>query len=448
MSGFNKSNPHTQTTIYDHAPQIEEIADTTPSFTPDSTSTLLAEQEHYLFIRRTSQRYGRTWVGQEHNLINWLRQAEKLADSVTLSDDQPIDVTYNRKKQPSYQLTKIGKMFYRLCRSYNPSHAEYYKYHRFNPPITIILNAINQWSSELMTKRNINGEMVVNEPRTREIFESAISFIRASCRSQTYKKELDNYRRNEEKNIASCCKYLATQVQRRSQLLILRIDLYFRPTFKDWGYTCEADGHHSRLLRALRENRIVPDVLGYISKREDGIDRGIHFHILVVLDGHKHRDTANLTRMIGEDWVQRCGHGEYDDGIDVGESGKKDKASYFNCYTRQDQYRFNCLGLIHPTDPNKLRGLRLAIEYLCKETTQLRPPLLKSHESHQDTELANRKGIRNLRKGIMPQGHSGRGAPRSSGLDTSFIVQELLKIHRSDLKPPSATKAEASSDHG
>ena len=113
MSGFNTSNPHTQTTIYDHAPQIEEIADTTPSFTPDSTSTLLAEQEHYLFIRRTSQRYGRTWVGQEHNLINWLRQAEKLADSVTLSDDHPIDVTYNRKKQPSYQLTKIGKMFYR-----------------------------------------------------------------------------------------------------------------------------------------------------------------------------------------------------------------------------------------------------------------------------------------------------------------------------------------------
>ena len=160
---------------------------------------------------------------------------------------------------------------------------------------------------------------------------------------------------------------------------------------------------------------------------EDGIDRGIHFHVLIVLDGHKHRDAANLTRMVGEDWVRRCGHGEYEDGVDVGETGKKAKASYFNCYTRTDQYRFNCLGLIHPTDTDKLRGLRLAIEYLCKETTQLKPSPPKSLAGDEDADTASKKGIRNLRKGIMPKGHSGRGAPRSSGLDTSAIDRELLK---------------------
>lgn len=427
MSALNKSCSHTQKITCDHTPQREQNTDTQPLFAPEIPSALVEEQEHHLFVRSTSQRYGHTWIGQERNFINWLNLAEKLVENVTQSDDHPIDITYNRKDKPSYQLTKIGKMFFRLCRTHNHSNVKYYKHHRFNPPITTILNAINQWSHELLTQRNLDDNLAMREPRTREIVESAISFIRASCRSQTYKKELDNYRRNEEKNIASCCKYLATQFQRRSQLLILRIDLYFRPTSKDWGYTREADDHHSRLLRALHENRIVPDVLGYISKREDGIDRGIHFHILVILDGHKHRDTANLTRMIGKDWVQRCGHGEYDDGIDVGEAGKKDKASYFNCYTRQDQYRFNCLGLIHPTDPEKLRGLRLAIEYLCKETTQLRPSPPRSLESHGDTVLANKKRIRNLRKGIMPKGHSGRGAPRSSGLDTSAIDRELLK---------------------
>ncbi len=309
---------------------------------------------------------------------------------------------------------------------YNQDSAEYYKHHRFNPPLTVMLKVVDQCSPELWAHTR-NGDPVLIDPRTREILENAAASIRASCRSQAYKDEVDNYKRNEEKNIASCCEYLAAQFQRRSQLLILRVDLYFRPAFKGWGYTREADGHYARFLRALRENRIVPDVLGYISKREDGIDRGIHFHVLIVLDGHKHRDAANLTRMVGEDWVRRCGHGEYEDGVDVGETGKKAKASYFNCYTRTDQYRFNCLGLIHPTDTDKLRGLRLAIEYLCKETTQLKPSPPKSLAGDEDADTASKKGIRNLRKGIMPKGHSGRGAPRSSGLDTSAIDRELLK---------------------
>src|SRR5690606_13570029 len=104
--------------------------------------------------------------------------------------------------------------------------------------------------------------------------------VRLEQRSKAYKNELDNYKRNEESNIASCCEYLAAQFERRSQLLILRIDLYFRPEFIDWGRSREADAHYSRFLRALREDRILSDVLGYIGKREDGIDRGIHYHVL------------------------------------------------------------------------------------------------------------------------------------------------------------------------
>ena len=155
----------------------------------------------------------------------------------------------------------------------------------------------------------------------------------------------------------------------------------------------------------------------YIGKREAGIDRGIHFHILVICDGHKHRDALNLTRLLGEYWVAHCGTAE--DGTN--------KSSYFNCYTRKDEYEYNCLGLIHPTDRSMMRGLRFAIEYLCKETSQLKPSPPKAQEGPEGALEPLRKGIRNLRKGIMPKGHSGRGAPRSSGLDTSVIEQELLK---------------------
>jgi hypothetical protein len=427
MNEINQSLSYTQTVAFTRDLLKEQVSDL--PIAPECTAAAVspAEQDHHLFVRKTCPRYGHTFVGPEHDFICWLLRAEKLVDTLSRSEDQPVEMTHDRRGQPRYQLTKIGKAIFNVCKSYNQDSAEYYKHHRFNPPLTVILKIVDQWSPELWAHTNRNGEPVLSDPRTREILESATASIRATCRSQDYKDEVDNYKRNEEKNITSCCEYLAAQFQRRSQLLILRIDLYFRPAFKGWGYTREADAHYARFLRALRENRIVPDVLGYISKREDGIDRGIHFHALIALDGHKHRDAANLTRVVGEDWVRRCGQGDYEDGVDVGETGKKDKASYFNCYTRMDQYRFNCLGLIHPTDADKLRGLRLAIEYLCKETTQLKPSPPKSQEGDQDAAIQNGKGIRNLRKGIMPKGHSGRGAPRSSGLDTSAIERELLK---------------------
>lgn len=427
MIEISQTTPYTPAIAFDSDLLKEQMSNLSNAPEPKASVVPSAEQDHHLFVRKTSQRYGRTYVGQEHDFIYWLLRAEKLVGAIARSDDQPVEVAHDRRGQPRYQLTTIGKAFFNICKSYNQDSAEYYKHHRFNPPLTVILKVVDQWSHELCDHTNRNGDPVLCDPRTREILEDTVASIRASCRSQAYKDEVDNYKRNEEKNITSCCEYLAAQFQRRSQLLILRVDLYFRPAFKGWGYTREADGHYARLLRALRENRIVPDVLGYIGKREDGIDRGIHFHVLIVLDGHKHRDAANLTRMVGEDWVRRCGHGEYEDGVQVGEAAKKDKASYFNCYTRKDEYRFNCLGLIHPTDADKLRGLRLAVEYLCKETTQLKPSPPKSQDGEQEAGISSRKGIRNLRKGIMPKGHSGRGAPRSSGLDTSAIERELLK---------------------
>ena len=63
----------------------------------------------------------------------------------------------------------------------------------------------------------------------------------------------------------------------------------------------------------------------------------------------------------------------------------------------------NTLGLIDPSDAHQLQALRVAIEFLCKETTQIiispPPPAVGCKNSR-----TPRKGIRNLRKGIMPKG--------------------------------------------
>ena len=399
--------------------------------TPDSSAAYRAiearEKEHHGFVRKTTPRYGGIYVGPEYDFIHWLEWAEKLMHKIANDKAPPVELINPSRGKPFYQMSKTARSFFTLCKSFDPASADYYKHHRFNPSLTIMLRVAAASSQELMLYTNLRGEPMPSEPRFREILNRDFDLIRSTYTSADFVAEVDNFKRNEEKNVSSCCEYMAAQFERRSQLLVLRIDLYYRPPFKEWGYTPEADSHYARFLRALRENRIVPDVLGYISKREDGIDRGIHYHTLVILDGHKHRDAVNLTRLIGEDWVRRCGTAEYDNDARLGFVGEQNRGSYFNCYTRAGDYMFNGLGLVHPTNDDKLRGLRIAIEYLCKESSQLKASVPVASDNDATAPGVQVKSSRNLRRGIMPKGHSGRGAPRSSGLDRSSIDRDLLK---------------------
>lgn len=56
-------------------------------------------------------------------------------------------------------------------------------------------------------------------------------------------------------------------------LLILRVDLYVRPGAREWGYSDEADDAFDYFADALARSQIVPDVVGWMIAREDGIER-------------------------------------------------------------------------------------------------------------------------------------------------------------------------------
>ena len=67
-----------------------------------------------------------------------------------------------------------------------------------------------------------------------------------------------------------------------ARLLILRIDLYFEGDAKVLSESEEAEQAYDKFLRTLREDRIVPNLLGYIAKREDGLERRIHYHLSLI----------------------------------------------------------------------------------------------------------------------------------------------------------------------
>jgi len=151
-----------------------------------------------------------------------------------------------------------------------------------------------------------------------------------------------------------------------------------------------------RYLRDLDEGRIVPDVLRRICKRECGFDRGMHYHLLVALDGHRHQNACHMSKLLGERWLKKCG---------------PLRSSYFNCYVRRHHYKYNALGSVHLSDWRMLMGIKEAIKYLVKGDGHV----MTGHK-------------RNLMRGNMKKqsgSKSKRGAPRKVGHDM-ILVDEIL----------------------
>lgn len=193
----------------------------------------------------------------------------------------------------------------------------------------------------------------------------------------------------------SCCDYVRGLFCEHSKLLVLRVDLYYLPDDKGWADEEAAQRGVRKFRRDLRLGRVVPGLVGSICKRENGFRRGMHYHWLVFLDGHRHRDAANLSKMIGEYWIDRC-------------TGDEKMGQYFNCYTIRDSYALNGLGAVHANDREKLMGIREAIRYITKPTHQLKTGY-----------------DRNLFRGKMPNlVGPKRGAPRKDhGL---LVIDEIL----------------------
>ena len=339
----------------------------------------------------------------DQHLLNFMPQLQRLYASIMEGDEPPVAPTFARwANQPGLKLTKLGKKVLDACMYFAAQEDEgrnwqqAYDRHRFHPVIEVLLHAVMRgwqpicrWGNPTQALVDGQGGEVV------EKLHHFVDFVRRVCRSQKFQNRLNDHERKAEDNFRSGCDYIAALFEGRSRLLILRIDLYFRPDAKGWGYTKVADAAVFKYLRALRMGRIVPGYRGFIIKRENGISRGVHYHLMVLLDGHLHKGAWFLTQTLGEKWLKRVGH---------------DKGSFFNCYARKDRYRFNGLGLVHVSEMNKLIGIRIALWYMSKQDSELKVDDAK---------------IKNFWRSPMPKAPDGRGAPRKNG-DGMDLVRRML----------------------
>jgi hypothetical protein len=260
---------------------------------------------------------------------------------------------------------------------------------QFNEQITVMLHACQRLRGLL----HHNGFTAkdVDQPFVRKALEHLVRFVRRACRSESFKAISKTRLHNEQENFRSYCEGVATAFEECSKLLVMRVDLYHPSDHDSWVNKVKAEIRIRRFLRAVKANRIVPDVKLYICKRENAPLRGTHFHLLVALDGHKHCAASAYSRDLCKAW-----DGWYSGGL----------GTSFNCYARRNCHEFNGLGLVHISDREKLMGIRAAIKYMMKGESWMRTGFKRN---------LWRGRVRWLRSALK------RGAPRKAGHDMSLV---------------------------
>lgn len=130
-----------------------------------------------------------------------------------------------------------------------------------------------------------------------------------------YRKRQAERKSDAKKRLEEFTKYPMRLFPGCAQLVVLRIDLFYR---KDIAHQYElkdlqVDVKH--LLDNKRGSKELAFMKGYIVKFEYGVDKGFHAHFLVFLDGSRRKGSSHvyLTKKLGEYWKNTItkGRGDY-----------------------------------------------------------------------------------------------------------------------------------------
>jgi hypothetical protein len=337
---------------------------------------------------------GQRVITEYFNDLAVIEQLQKTAMQLAGSKLAPTKEDRNGSGKVTIRLTNTGKAMVALGDAFDPLLPARHRHHVFNPWIKAMMVALLHWHTGVGFGMAFSGKGIL--PEDRDNLNRIARFVRRACHSPVFHRRIQEGRRLAKQNLRSACAYMCSLFARHSRLLILRIDLYYQGEGREWSHSNEAKAAFERFVRALRTGRIVPDVLGYLASREDGPERSAHFHLLVVLDGHKRKDADGHTRQIGEHW-------------ETGYTGPG-RGTFFNCYARRDEYEYNGLGLVHVSDWKMLIGIREALRYMTKPEH-----LVKVKNLTQKC----------FRRGLIKRADVKLGAPRHPGNGMSAVLRIL-----------------------
>lgn len=153
-------------------------------------------------------------------------------------------------------------------------------------------------------------------------------------------------------NLREYIEYIEQLCISYSRLLVVRVDLGYRQNqliTEETFYT-----HVRRFLKRIQSNPVFNHLAGYITKLEQGFERGYHIHLMFFYNSAKKRADAYLAQRVGELWQDAITHGQ---------------GTYFNCNTDEHKatYPICFLGRLQRNEHIRMTCLKqIGVKYLVK----------------------------------------------------------------------------------
>ena len=339
-------------------------------------------------------------VGENKKAVRYLNMLASAVERVAKSNAPPW-MQVGTGELVGYSLSKEGRWLWEAIRGVGRAPKAWGRERDMHPYLAVGMRLARKWEPRLRFFTNTSSGLLIGEEYPRRMLAHLIRVIRRVCTSVGFRRRIEQLERQQRDNFESCCQYFLSILRVHARPLVLRVDLYVEAEAKKAAEEGRIEQAVEKFIRNFREGRIIRDVLGYIIKREHAYDRGVHLHLMAIVDGDKHFQSYKLAELLKMYWIHEC-------------VGSPKLASGFNCYLRKDEYWYNAIGHVHYTDEAMLRGVHAAIYYLTKTDGHF---------------LLPKSFGKNLRKGQAPKQLAGtkrRGAPRKFANDVSLATRILL----------------------
>lgn len=260
--------------------------------------------------------------------------------SVLTAVDHLVHQVYNDQidnedlKYALVDLVPIFKVFYRNDLSYVPS-------------IQGFMNVIATIDIILMSQ---SYDQILN------FDHEDMSYLRIIIRESLndMQEYISRHQNQEKRNQKRIQQYLTDLTEHYSKLLFVRVDLGY---LKEQQYQVEVNLFQQQMealrSRLANQDGCFSDLQGYAWALEEGATKGLHAHILLIYDGHKHQQGFGLAKLIGDAWLEITGS----------------TGMYFNCHDTEYIKKFERegtlgIGMIHRNNPQQVANAINAAKYL------------------------------------------------------------------------------------
>ncbi len=226
-----------------------------------------------------------------------------------------------------------------------------------------------------------------------EFFNTLVEGVRVECRKTSALAKYKARRTEAGRMAADYGSYMDALFERYSRLVVLRVDFLYQKKFSDSITIAEVADDLAHFQENRRCNKILRFMVGFVTKIEYGIEKGLHVHVIMLFDGSRRdgRKHVQLAMQIGEYWKEVV---------------TKGRGDYWNVNAKiEDFKRLNrCgIGLFNASDTDLRENLKkYVVGYLCKSSQYVR--------------FKDREKTRLIRRGVLPKKRLVKlGRPRAQG---------------------------------